>query len=63
VSSLAVVERFDVLEHGGLQLEPVGPRAAVDELFLEGGEERLGDGVRLRLRLRLMAPVGSELCE
>ena len=43
--ALAVVERLDVLEHGGLQFEPGGPGAAVDELFLEGGEERLGDGV------------------
>jgi hypothetical protein len=45
VPALAVVERLDVFEHGGLQLEPVGPGAAVDELFFEGGEERLRDGV------------------
>jgi hypothetical protein len=44
-----------------LELEPAGPGAAVDELLLQGGEERLGDGVRLRLRLRLMAWVGSDL--
>ena len=43
--ALAVVERLDVLEHGGLELEPVGPGAPVDELLLEGREERLGDGV------------------
>ena len=61
VPALAVVERFDVFEHGGLELEPVGPGAAVDELFFEGGEERLGDGVRVRLRLRLVALLGSEL--
>ncbi len=58
---MAVVERLDVLEHRGLQLEPRGPGAAVDEFLLERGEERLGDGVRVRLRLRLMALLGSEL--
>jgi hypothetical protein len=31
---LAVVDRFDVLEHGGLQLERRWPGAAVYELFL-----------------------------
>jgi hypothetical protein len=41
VPALAVVERCDVLEHGGPQLEPRRPAAAVDELFLESGEERL----------------------
>src|SRR5215204_1863638 len=45
VAALAVVERLDVLEHGGLELEPRRPCAAVDELFLERREERLGDGV------------------
>jgi hypothetical protein len=45
VPALAVVERLDVLEHGRLQLEPVRPGAAVDELLLEGREEGLGDGV------------------
>jgi hypothetical protein len=45
VAALAVVEGLDVLEHCGLELEPRRPGAAVDEFFLEGGEERLGDGV------------------
>src|SRR5215218_2430926 len=45
VTALAVVERLDVLEHGGLELEPARPAAAVDELLLERREERLGDGV------------------
>jgi hypothetical protein len=45
VPALAVIDRLDVLEHGGLELEPVGPGAAVDEFVLEGGEERLGDGI------------------
>jgi hypothetical protein len=35
VPALAVVERLDVLEHRGSQLEPVGPGAAVDEVFLD----------------------------
>ncbi len=39
VAALAVVERLDVLEHGGLQLEPRRPRLAVDEFFLDGREE------------------------
>jgi hypothetical protein len=33
------------IRHGGLELEPRGPGAAVHQLFLEGREERLGDGV------------------
>jgi hypothetical protein len=45
VPALTVVERLDVFEHRGLQLEPRGPAAAVDELLLERREERLGDGV------------------
>jgi hypothetical protein len=45
VAALAVVERLDVLEHGGLELEPGGPVAAVDELLLERGEEALGDAL------------------
>src|SRR5215218_1737616 len=45
VAALAVVERLDVLEHRGLELEPGRPSAAVDELLLERGEERLGDRV------------------
>ena len=49
VPALAVVERLDVFEHGGLQLEARRPGAAVDELFLEGREERLGDGVVVRV--------------
>jgi hypothetical protein len=61
VPALAVVERLDVLEHCGLELEPRGPAAAVDEFLLEAGVERLGDGVRVRLRLRLMAPPDGEL--
>jgi hypothetical protein len=61
VAALAVVERLDVFEHGGLEFEPRGPAAAVDELLLQRGEERLGDGVRVRFRLRLMALLGSEL--
>ena len=61
MAALAVAERLDVFEGGGLQLEPVGPGAVVDQLFLKGGEERLGDGVRLRLRLHLMVLLGSEL--
>src|SRR5688572_25183667 len=45
VAAPAVVERLDVLEHRGLELEPRWPAAAVDELLLERGEEGLGDGV------------------
>ena len=61
MAALPVVERLDVFEHRGLEFEPRGPAAAVDELLFEGGEERLGDGVRLRLQLRLMALLVSEL--
>ena len=34
VAAVAVVERLDVLEHGGLELEAGRPCAAVDEFFL-----------------------------
>ena len=39
VAAVAVVERLDVLEHGGPELEPRWPAAAVDELLLERREE------------------------
>jgi len=60
VPASGVVEDLDVVEDLLAELLSVRPGAAVDELLLEGGEEALGDGVRLRLRLRLMALVGSE---
>lgn len=40
-----VVEGLDVGEDLGAELSPCRPGAAVDELLLQGGEERLGDGV------------------
>ena len=40
-----VVERFDVLEDLAGQLAASRPGRSVDELLLEGREERLGDGV------------------
>lgn len=45
VPPLAVVESLDVVEDGALQLTARRPGAAADELLLQGGEERLGDGV------------------
>jgi hypothetical protein len=45
VPALAVIERFDELEDLTDQLLTGRPRAAVDELLLEGREEGLGDGV------------------
>ena len=56
-----VVEDLDVVKDLSSQLLAIGPGAAVDELFLERGEEALGDRVRVRLRLRLMVLLGSEL--
>ena len=56
-----VVEDLDVVEDLPAQLLALGPGVAVDELLLEGREEALGDGVRLRCRLRLMPLVLSEL--
>ena len=61
MATLAVVERLDVLDHSGLRLEPRRPAAAVDELLLEGGEERLGDGVRLRRQLLLIRLLRGDL--
>jgi hypothetical protein len=57
----SVVEGFDVFEDLGRELAAGRPGLTVYEFFLERGEEALGDGVRVRLRLRLMAPLGSEL--
>jgi hypothetical protein len=45
VPSLAVVERFDVLEDLAGQLAAGRPGASVHELLLEGREEALGNGV------------------
>ena len=61
VAASAVVEALDVLEHRRLQLGRVGQAAAVDELLLERGEERLGDGVGPRRQRHPIPPVGSEL--
>jgi hypothetical protein len=61
MASSAVVERLDVLEHRRLQFGPRGPGAAVDELRIQGREQRLGDRVRLRCRLRLIGWLRSGL--
>jgi hypothetical protein len=61
VPPAAVEEDLDVLEDLGPQLRLRRPGAAVDELLFQRREEALGDGVRLRLPLRLMALLGSEL--
>jgi hypothetical protein len=45
VPAAAVEEDLDVLEDLGPELGLRRPCAAVDELFLERGEEALGDGV------------------
>jgi hypothetical protein len=45
VPPLTVVEGLDVVEDGALQLTAGRPGAAADELLLQGGEERLRDGV------------------
>jgi hypothetical protein len=57
----AVVEALDVLKDLRGQLAPGRPGGAVHELFLERGEEALGDGIRLRCRLRLIGALRSEL--
>jgi hypothetical protein len=41
----AVVEGLDVLEDLARELAACRPGATMDELFLERGEEALGDGV------------------
>ena len=46
---IAVIERLDVLEDGGAELAPGGPRFPMDELLLQRGEEALGDGVVIRV--------------
>src|ERR1700754_2567370 len=45
VASLAVVEDLDVVEDFAAEIAAGRPGSAVDELFLERGEEALGDGV------------------
>jgi hypothetical protein len=60
-----VVEAFDELEDSRAKLGAGGPsslRGVVQQPLLgQRREECLGDGVRVRLRLRLVAPLGSEL--
>ena len=58
MSTLAVVERLDVFEHGGLQLEAGVPAAPVDEFLLQRGEERLGDGVAIGVAAWLITFTG-----
>jgi hypothetical protein len=58
-----VAEPADVFDGGELELGSGAPDAVGDQLGLETVDERFGQRVRLRLRLRLMAPVGSELSE
>jgi hypothetical protein len=45
VTTVAVVERLDVLEDRGAELAPGRPGAPMDELLLQRGKEALGDGV------------------
>jgi hypothetical protein len=45
VSSLAVVERLDVVEDGRGEIASARPGLAVHELLLQSREEALGDGV------------------
>jgi hypothetical protein len=57
----AGVEPADVFDDRELELCPGAPDAVGDQLGLEAVDEALGHRVRVRLRLRLMAPLGSEL--
>jgi hypothetical protein len=65
VQAVGVVVALDELEDRRAQFGAGGPsslRRVGEQQFLgQGCEERLGDGVRVRLRLCLMAPLGSEL--
>jgi hypothetical protein len=45
VKPAPIVEDLDVLEYGAAHLVDVVPRAAVNQLELERGKERLGDRV------------------
>ena len=46
---MGVVEAFDVVEDGGAGLVPVGEAGPVQEFGLEGGEERLGYRIVVRV--------------
>ena len=46
---MGVVEAFDVVEDGGAGLVAVGEAGLVQEFGLDGGEERLGDRVVIRV--------------
>jgi len=56
-----VVKPVDVLEDRELQLAAGLPDAVFDQLGLEGVDEALGQGVRLRCQLRLIGRLRSEL--
>jgi hypothetical protein len=45
VEPLAVVEDLDELDDGPADLGDRGPRLPVDQLFFDGGEPALADGV------------------
>jgi hypothetical protein len=55
------VKPGDVLDDRELKLAARAPDAVGDQLGLEAVDEALGQGVRVRLRLRLMAPLDGEL--
>jgi hypothetical protein len=56
-----VVEPADIRDRRVLELRVRSPHAIGDQLGLVRIHERLGQCVRLRLRLRLLALLGSEL--
>lgn len=45
VAAAGIVEAFDALENGAPGRSSCGPWVAVDQVWLEGREETLGDGV------------------
>lgn len=59
----AVVEDLDVVEDGGFQCRPGGPRAAVEEFGLQAGEEALSHGVIQRAADRAHAAQHPALLE
>jgi hypothetical protein len=56
-----VVEPADVLDHGQLELRAGAPDAIGDQLGLEAVDERFGERVGERRRLRSIPLVSSDL--
>jgi hypothetical protein len=61
VAAVWVVPAFDPFEDGGRELVAAVPFVLVEELALESGEERFGDGVKPLTEAVVLHPLSSDV--